>query len=308
MRHFEAVARHLNFTKAAEELCVTQAAVSHQVKALEDQLGVRLFTRSGRHVELTEEGRTLLQVARDSFDRLAACARQISRKSPQAREVLTVRVTPWFSSRWLMPRIPGFTQCFPDIELEIHHTQAPLSRNGQTYEIAIHYGDGYWSGMAADFLFGADLVPLCSPKLLAEGAALKTPADLANHTVIYETSHDWWADWLERADAKSVVPRRRIVVDDPNVLLDAALQDQGLILGPPDLFTDLLRRNQLAMPFDRALAVDIDYYLIVSPDMLALPKVRAFREWLLQEAADYRSDSAGTSALRNESHADETHY
>ncbi len=282
LKAFEAGARHLSFTKAADELNVTQTAVSHQVRLLEEHLQVRLFRRLTRKVELTTEGRLLLPGLSEGFDRLAEAVALVGQHSDE--RVLTVSVTPSFGSKWLVGRLPRFWRSHADIELRIHHTMDLVTFGRDETDMAVRYGSGQWPGLSAEYLLSVDLVPVCSPRLLEQGPKLEEPADLANHTLLHEEDYEEWSQWLTSAGAEQVEPRRGQVLDDGWVMIQLAINGEGVALGSLALVADDLRAGRLVSPFDLRLSTGSAYHIVYPQGALNDPKVRTFRDWLLQEA------------------------
>ena len=292
LRAFEAGARHLSFTKAADELHVTQAAVSHQVKALEDHLGVRLFRRLTRRLALTEEGRALLPVVSEAFDRIAEAAERIGRDGGRPR-TLTVSVTPSFGGRWLVHRLSRFWRAHPDIDLRLHHSIQLVDFDRDDVDMAVRWGRGSWPGLAADFLMHVGVTPVCSPALLEGPRPLRTPDDLRHHTLLHEDDFEGWTEWLAAAGVTEVDPRRGPVIDDTGVVIQLAIAGQGVALGRTALIREDLAAGRLVRPFDLSLESDLAYHIVYPPRSLSRPKVRAFREFLLAEAALERGERAG---------------
>ena len=283
LRSFEAGARHLSFTRAARELNVTQAAISHQVKALETDLGVRLFHRLTRRLALTDGGGALYAVVGDAFERIAATADRL--RVPGSGGTLTVSLGPYIAAAWLSPRIGRFWRRHPNIELHLHHTIEPVDFRNSAIDLAIDWGGGGdWPGLSAELLLRVRATPVCSPALLDGPHPLCTPRDLAHQTLLHEAGHQGWSLWLAAAGVGDVDSRAGPVIDDHNVLLHAAMDGQGVALGEASFVADDVAAGRLARPF--ALAVDIDaaYYIVYPPAALERPRVRAFRDWLLEEA------------------------
>jgi len=285
LRNFEAVARHLSFTRAADELCVTQAAVSHQVRALEDELGKKLLVRLPQRIELTESGRDLYEVARVCFNQIAVAANRIRDDGRLNR--LRINVTPLFSSRWLVPRLSSFIFSHPEIELTLHHTFEAPDPNDQEVDATIAYGYGDWAGFIADYLISADLVPLCSPVVLGDRKLPMAIEELSGFTLLHEFSHQWWEDWISKTSARSVSVRRGLVFDDPNVLINAAVQGNGVFLGAPLHVQDLIAEGKLVAPFGFSPSIAIDYYLLRRPELAQSKSIGVFRNWLLREASSF---------------------
>ena len=282
LRSFEAGARALSFTKAAEELNVTQAAVSHQVKSLEEQLGFKLFHRLTRKLVLTEQGQKLLPVVSESFDRIAAAIGDLQRGCDESN--LSVSLTPAFSSRWLVSRLGRFWRQHPDIDLRLHHSLQLVDFVRDEIDIAVRAGNGDWPGVSAEFLLDIDMAPVCSPELLKGPHPLRCPADLRHHNLLHEENHEDWVSWLTLAGVEDVDPRRGTIIDDSSVLIEAVARGRGVALGRISLMADDLESGRLVCPFDINLESDIGYYLVMPPGAIGRPKVQAFREFLLAEA------------------------
>lgn len=246
LRAFEASARHLSFTRAAIELCVTQAAVSHQVKSLEAQLNVTLFKRLPRGLMLTREGETLLPVLRESFDRIAQTLGQF--EGGHYREVLTVGAVGTFAVGWLLPRLADFQARYPliDLRLSTHNNRVDVAAEGLDY--AVRFGAGAWHGTDACHLLEAPLTVLCIPAIAEQ---LHTPHDLLKHTLLRSYRADEWSLWFHAAGlpVDTLVPRS-IVFDSSLAMMDAALQGIGVALAPALMFTRQLESDLIRQPFD----------------------------------------------------------
>ena len=274
LRAFDAAARHLNFTRAADELCVTQAAVSHQVKALEDHIGRALFRRTARGLVLTDEGVALAPTVADSFARIE---RQLDAcKAGGPMEVLTVGVVGTFAVGFLLERLSRFRAEHPRIELRLltHNNKVDLSAESLDY--AIQFGDGAWRSVQADRIMAAPLSPLCAPGLLDQ---LQNPDDLrTQHLLRSYRSQDWQA-WLQAAGAKGVTPRGPLF-DASAIMVQAAMFGEGVALAPPCMFVREIQQGRLAQPFN--LAVDVGgYWLTRLLSREPTPAMLAFRAWLL---------------------------
>src|SRR5262245_19786621 len=197
LKAFEAAARHESFTKAANELAVTQGAVSHQVKALEAELGLRLFNRERQRLIITDAGRNYLEVVRDAFDRLAVGTYRLLQL--QKSGVLTVTTSPNFAAKWLVHRLGRFTEAHPDIDLAISASPQHVDFAREDIDLAIRHGEGEWPGLSVTRLCVEELFPTCSPKFLRGRAALRSPADLGRHTLLHVTDRREWGKWLEAA-------------------------------------------------------------------------------------------------------------
>lgn len=278
LRAFEAAARHLSFTKAADELCVTQAAISHQVKALEERVGATLFRRTPRGLVLTDEGEALAPALSDGFDRIQRAMDRF--EGGYAQEVLTVGVVGTFAVGWLMARAERFRAAHPDIDLRLltHNNKPDLA--GESLDYAIRFGDGAWHGVEAERLLDAPLSPLCSPALAAK---LKTPAHLAGETLLRSYRTQDWPSWLAAAGVDAIVARGALF-DSSSIMVQAAMQGEGVALAPPAMFRRELEQGALAQPF--ALEVDVGaYWLTRLMTRAPTPAMQAFRAWLMAEAA-----------------------
>jgi LysR family glycine cleavage system transcriptional activator len=291
LRAFEAAARHLSFTKAAEELNVTPAAISHQVKGLEAQLGVELFRRLTRALRLTDAGQAAYPKLRDGFDRLAEGVELI--RAQDGGSVLTVSVPPSFGAKWLVPRLDRFRARHPDLDVRIDATDRLTDFRQDNVDVALRYGAGDYPGLHVDKLFGEEMVPLCSPRLLEGPLPLKVPGDLRHHTLLHlewsrtlETSPSWRM-WLLAAGVHDVDASRGPRFSMETMVLQAAIDGQGVALSGTVLAADDLAEGRLVMPFDLSVCdpMDFAYYLVGPKRTAELPRVAAFRAWVLDEAA-----------------------
>lgn len=280
---FEAAARHLSFTKAAEELFVTQAAVSHQIKTLEEHLGVRLFRRLNRRLMLTDQGQALMPWVRDGF---GALARGVATVRDQCDSgVLSISVMPTFASKWLVARLGRFHALHPDIEIRLTTTPRLVDLEREEFDAAIRYGEGYWPGLRAERLMCAELFPVTGPKLLAGPKPLGEPAHLAEHTLLHVLDNmDDWRLWLRAAGVDGVDPERGLKFDTLALALDAAANGAGVAIGSAQLVADDLAAGHLIRLFDFDLPSVCAYYWVTPEATTDHPKVRAFRDWLFGEA------------------------
>jgi len=292
LRAFEAGARHLSFTKAAEELHVTQAAISHQVKLLEQDLGVSLFRRMTRKLALTEEGRALMRVAGEALDAIAEEAARL-REAPGGR-TLSLSLIPTFGVKWLAPRLGRFWAAHPDIDLRLHHSIHLVDFARDEVDAAVRWGGGAWPGVEAVYLMRAGLVPVCSPALCKGPPALNVPDDLRHHTLLHVRDYVDWAQWLAVAGAREVEARRGPIIDDPSVLHQAAIDGQGVALESESIVRADLEARRLVKPFDVDLDRDNAYYLVAPPRHFDRPNVQAFRDFLLSELA---AETGGPQAV-----------
>lgn len=279
LRAFEASARHLSFTRAAIELSVTQAAVSAQVKNLEDRLGALLFRRLPRGLALTDEGQALLPVVADSFGRLSAVLGQF--EGGRVREVLTVAVVGTFAVGWLMPRLRSFQRDHPFVDLRLltHNNRVDLAGEGLDY--AIRFGDGAWHGTEADPLIDAPLSPVCAPALARQ---LSAPSDLSRETLLRSYRTDEWSRWFDAAGLAAPLLRGP-VFDSSLAMAAAAAQGLGVALLPPRMVPAEIEQHRLVQPF--ALAVSTGrYWLTRLKSRPVSTAMQDFRRWLLQACSE----------------------
>lgn len=275
LRAFEASARHLSFTRAAVELCVTQAAVSHQVKSLEAQLNVTLFKRLPRGLMLTSEGESLLPVLRDAFDRIALTLDQF--EGGHYREVLTVGAVGTFAVGWLLPRLADFHSRYPliDLRLSTHNNRVDVAAEGLDY--AIRFGAGAWHGTDACPLLEAPLTVLCVPQIAEQ---LRSPADVLKHTLLRSYRADEWNLWFQAAGlpGDTRVPRS-VVFDSSLAMMEAALQGAGVALAPALMFSRQLENDVIRQPFEVGITTG-SYWLTRLQSRAETPAMLAFKGWL----------------------------
>src|SRR5215469_16331344 len=284
---FEAAARNLSFTKAAEELFITQSAVSRQVKALEDHLGVTLFERRQRALALTESGHALYRVATDVLERLQAATDQL-RASGRARQ-LSLTTTTGFASLWLIPRLQRFTSLNPDVDVRISATTAVINLERSLVDLAIRYCRPEDVPERAIRLFGEEVVVVCSPSLLRDRSRpLKQPRDLKHHVLLH---FDYagaqfldWGTWLSSLGIGDLKPAGALHFSQYEQIIQAAISGQGVALGRQPLVNDLMQSGALVAPFRKALVGSRAYFIVESEHAAAKPHVRQFSAWLLDEA------------------------
>ncbi len=282
LRAFDVAARHLNLSAAAEEMNVTHAAVSRQVKQLEERLGVKLFERLPRGLKLTAHGALLAEGTRQAFDRLASAIEDVS--IPAVRRKLTISTFASLAARWLMPRIRGFAELFPDVDLQVVTDTRLVDFAREDVDIGIRFGTGKYTGLHVVPLFKPQEIVVCSPALLKRGPPIRTYADLKNHTLLHDDSHRAWTRWLEAVGAKGVDPRRGIICGDRNAMLQATLEGQGVGLAS-EVFAALdLAAGRLVKVFDVEVASPFAIYAVCLPRRLNDPIVAGAMDWLLREA------------------------
>jgi len=283
LKVFEAAARSESFTRAAEELCVTQGAVSHQVKALEATLGIKLFNRERQRLVITEAGREYLAVIRDALDRIAVGTKRLVQR--QTSGVLTVSTSPDFAAKWLVHRLGRFIEAHPDIDLRVSASVQHVDFAREEVDLAVRLGDGNWPGFDVVRLCPEQLFPVCSPKLVSGRDRITQASDLLKFPLL--RLDDWknWSRWFDAAGVAAPVTQGP-VLNRASMLIDAAINGQGVALARTALAAWDLINGRLVRPIDVSLRMSKTYWVICPKATSALPKITMFREWLLAEAAD----------------------
>lgn len=282
LRAFDVAARNLNLSAAAEEMNVTHAAVSRQVKQLEERLGVKLFERLPRGLRLTAQGALLAEGTRVAFDRLAAALQDVS--VPALRRKLTISTFSSLNARWLMPRLRSFSMVFPDVDLQVITTAELVDFAREDVDIAIRFGGGHYPGLHVVPLFKPREIVVCSPALLKNEPSLKTIADLRNFTLLHDDSHRTWTRWLDAVGAKGVNPRRGIICGDRNSMLQAALDGQGVAIASAVFAANELLAGRLVQVFEHEVASEFAIYAVCLPRRLNDPMLTGVLQWLEKEA------------------------
>jgi LysR family transcriptional regulator, glycine cleavage system transcriptional activator len=282
LRSFEAAARLLSFSKAADELFVTHGAVSRAIRHLEDHLGVLLFQRKTRAVQLTQTGMSYAAAVRDTLDRLAAATALVTDR--QNLGVLNVSTLDSFAAKWLLTRLFRFRQNHPEIDVRLGTSEKLADFINDGIDIAIRYGRGRYPGLAADLLMMEEVAPMCSPKLLDGPHPLQSPEDLKHHTLIHDEFPIDWTMWLMSAGVGGIDAHRGLRVQSSVLAVQSAVQGDGVVLGRSALVADDLRAGRLVKPFTLSLPSDLAYYIVYPVQATERPKIRAFRDWLLDEA------------------------
>lgn len=284
---FEAAARHLSFTQAAEERFVTQSAISRQIRALEETLGVPLFERRHRALALTEDGQRLHAACAAALNTLRVAVRTV--REPHQRQVLALTTTPGFASLWLIPRLTAFTRAHPGIDVRLDAGLGNRNLASEGFDLAIRYSPvGTGQGQQ---LFAESMLPVCSPRLTGElGLPLREPADLARHTLLHLAMDGdtggmpaEWEPWLNAWGLADLRPAARLSFSSYAEAITAAVAGQGVALGRRPLVDGLLADGRLVTPFDAGIASARSYRLIVDPAARSRPAVQAFAEWLLAQ-------------------------
>jgi LysR family transcriptional regulator, glycine cleavage system transcriptional activator len=282
LRSFEAAARLLSFSKAAEELYVTHGAVSRAIKHLEDHLGVLLFQRKTRAVQLTQTGLSFAASVRDTLDRLAAATALIT--DQQHLGMLNVSTLDSFAAKWLLPRLFRFRQKHPDIDVRLSTSDKLADFINDGIDIAIRYGRGRYPGFATELLMMEELAPMSSPQLLEGPHPLTSPEDLKHHTLIHDDFPIDWSMWLISAGVEGVDAYRGPRFQSSVLAVQAAVQGDGVVLGRSALVADDVRAGRLVKPFTLSLPSDLAYYVVYPVQAVERPKILAFRDWLIEEA------------------------
>jgi LysR family glycine cleavage system transcriptional activator len=289
LRAFEVSARHLSFTRAADELFVTPAAVSQQVRQLEEILGYRLFERGGKALELTAGGAALLPGIRDGFDRLADAVQRAG--GLDRRQSLKVSVAPSFAAKWLLPRLDDFALGHPEIDLHVDASMALVDLRRDEVDAAIRYGSGQYPGLVVERILAEEVVVVCRPDLPSAARPLATPADLAHHTLLHDDSLDndhtcpTWEMWLRAAGVTGVEVGRGLRFNQSSLVLEAALHGRGVALAKAALAEADLAAGRLVRPLGRGLPVAFAYYLATTEVKARDPRVLAFKAWLAEQTA-----------------------
>lgn len=280
LRTFEAAARHGSFTRAAEELHVTQGAVSRQVQALEARLGVALFDRNGRTLKLSLEGRRLASAATEALERLGAAVAELT--GPE--RVVTLSMLPSVATCWIAPRMQDFTAAFPAIALRLSASRHLVDFQAEGIDAAIRYGPGGWADVAAEQLATERIFPVCSPEYVGR-LDLATPEDLARATLLHTDVPDGWREWFAAAGCPELFTDKGIYLDEDAALLRAAAEGEGMALGRSVLVAGDLASGRLIAPFDVSIPATYSYWFVAPRDAPRRREVELVRDWLVAEFA-----------------------
>src|SRR5450755_1482628 len=281
LRAFEAAARHLSFTNAASELNVTQTANSHQIKRLEEELGIRLLVRQNRALALTPEAKEYLPGIRAAFNDLRLATDRLLRKDND--HVLTVSTLASLAAKWLLPRLSSFQGAHPGIDVHITTSTGLVDFRGGDVDAAIRYGRGQWPGLRADWLMADQLFPVCSPALLTGNKPLRRPEDLANHVLLHNSAgnNDDWRLWLTAAGLPANLSKQPgITFDLVYMTVQAAIDGIGVAMGRTSYVEADIAKGRLVVPFKITLPADAGFYLVSAEARADSPKLAAFRQWL----------------------------
>lgn len=294
LRAFEAAARHLSFTRAAQELFVTQAAISHQVRALEEEVGCPLFVRLPRRVALSESGRVLAEAATEAFGRISVGMEALSHAGTTG--VVNVSVSPSMAVRWLVPRLESFRNEHPDIDVRFSANDRLIDPVREGVDLCIRYGTGRYPGLESTLLMKDEVFPVCSPALL-QRQPLASVDDLKDHVLLHDDmmKHDVarpdWPKWFEAAGVDSLDPRGGLHFSHASMALDAALAGQGVALGRSTLVNDDVAAGRLIRPFETGYLSGFSYYLAAPKGGVFGARIKAFRDWLLRQAKEFTVDT-----------------
>ncbi len=291
LRAFESAARHLSYTKAAQELHVTQSAVSHQIRHIEELWGLKLFERQGRRLRLTGQGQTLVPVVREFIERLTSTLHEL--RAEEKHDSLRVSLLSSFAFKWLVPRLGHFNQRYPDIEVWLSTTEELVDFAGDQADVAIRLGLGDWPGLHSTLLLREYVFPVCSPRFLERYKPPETPADLLRYPLLRRYTRDIttrWRDWFEAAGVDVKRMPRGTQFSDTGMTIQAALDDQGIALARSAHVADDLAAGRLVKLFDVYCESKVAYYVVCALGRDNEPAIKAFSEWLQEEAASAQTE------------------
>lgn len=292
LQAFEAAGRNLSFSSAASELNVTPGAISQQIRMLEDHLELKLFKRMNRVIVLTDAGQIFLPMISAGFEQFSEAVGQLQRT--QSDGPLTITSAPSFVSKWLIPRLASFKAAHPGIDVRIDTSDRLVDFMHEDIDVGIRFGNGVYPELDSVFLFSFDLIPVCSPALIKQGDGLDKVSDLKNFTLLHsnydELDAGWpdWAMWLKVVGADDVDISHGIFFNQSDLMFQAAMDGQGVALLASVMAEPEIAAGNLVQPFSARLPVKLDYHLVTSPRKARIPKVAAFREWILEESAYIR--------------------
>lgn len=292
LRAFEVAARHLSFSRAAEELFVTPSAVSHQIKTLEESLGIALFARDAKSLSLTAAGKAYLPGVQEAFKQLAHATHQLHTHGLPA---LKVNVPPTFVVKWLIPRMQRFMKVHPEIDLKVSTSNEAIDFGRDDFDLTIRYGRGTYAGLHSELCLPVEVFPVCSPALMRGEHPLHVPADLRHHTLLHDdstytdVSNPNWAMWLKHAGATGVDATRGPSFWPSHLVINAAIDGLGVALAKKNWVVKDLADGLLVKPFDISLPVEFSYFIVYPQERVNDLRIRAFVEWVRQEVA---SDAA----------------
>ena len=281
LRTFEVAARRLSFKDAADELCVSATTVSNQIRELERDWRCKLFIRKTRAVVLTDEGRSLSRVLTKAFDDIRA---EVEAFDQSTRKTVTLAVGPIFGTRWLVPRLAQFRSDLPNIELILHESPRITDAVMMGTHLAVDWGEGSWSGLQNYHLMDITYAPVLSKALMAERGGMKSPKNLARYSIIHQRDRSEWAAWLALAGCAGLTLKEEITITDTNMVMQAAIEGQGVSLGIFPFVDQELKAGKLVKPFDIELKPTRSFYLLAKPSSERTPEVASVIRWLLDQA------------------------
>ena len=284
LKTFRAAAGSLSFTRAAEELNVTQAAVSHQIKALEAALDVRLFERGNRSLALTEAGARFLPYVDQMFQLLEQGLRQLRRGGNDS--TLTVSLLPSFASRWLVPRLGLFLKTHPEVDFRLAPSRELTDFRSEDIDLSIRYGQGNYPGLKSIFLMDEEIFPVCSPEVMLGPHPLRSPGDLKHHVLIHDEGHSDWRKWLMAAGAHDVEPRRGPVYTDSAMAVQSAMEGDGIALARSRLVRDEVAGGRLLVPFAVSQPSGFSYFIVYPRERQPTDAMNAFVAWIERQVVE----------------------
>lgn len=294
LRYFEAAARHLSFTKAADELCVTQAAVSHQIKALEEWLGVPLFVRLNRAIKLTDSGQKFSGPLTEAFDILENVTSEVLLR--EIDSALTIATFDSIASAWLVPRLKGLRALYPELNVHIRIIDKYSDFIDDDIDLEIRYGDGNWPKFHVTKLAEEDLYPVCSPQFLDVRSPLRNPSDLLKYKLIHDETMTSWQQWLIAAGVSNPQLDDSLSMNHSHLVMQAAIAGEGIALGRSVLVQDALKNGSLIIPLEYSLKSDFAYYIVCPKNTAEQIWVSSFREWLESEVAQSQQPIPATAS------------
>lgn len=281
LKAFESAARHLSFTKAADELFVTQAAVSHQIKSLENYLSIKLFHRKNRSLLLTEEGQAYFQDLRDIFTHMQDATDRLTAMG--AKGAITIATPPSFASQWLVPRLHQFSALHTDIDVRIKAVDLDDGFLDDSIDIAVYYGNGIWQGLHSIKLLSEYLTPMCSPLLLQTNKPLRSLPDLSQHTLLHDNTRSAWKNWLNTFGIKGINVNQGPIFSHTMLVLQAASIGQGVALSDTVLAKPDIDSGRLVCPFDETIESKFSHYLVCKESQAEQSKIQVFSDWMLEQ-------------------------
>lgn len=285
LRAFEAASRHENFSRAADEVHLTHGAISHQVRALEEELGVELFVRNGKRIRITPDGEHFASAIRRSLQELADAADLLRDRNKQKR--LGITSLPSFAARWLSPRLGRFIEHHPDLEVSLQSSSSLVDFTREQVDIAIRFGLGHYPGLVSELLMGDEYYPVISPTYQADKVP-QTPAELVGAHLL-RCDEEPWLPWFRAAGLDADEPSGGLIFQDSSMLARAAVDGQGIALARHAIVESDIQSGLLRRLFDISIPCPVSYYLVYPASSMDKPQVRAFREWLLEEVRSART-------------------